>query len=785
MAREIQHRQSKLVRFSNYHLEAAANLLNIDAEEISPKGVLPCSRPKNLDLPSDTNELMVLTLQLASTFEFCASDVNSQWAQWLTSNGVCRGSLKAQKALSSGVGELFQKADDAVDDAIHLLELRGFEKPSADHLFQTARNANQEIPSQLIRASISKKNLIPQRNATIIHKTAQKVHHEDVLSSGEMLGRWGFADTSFTTVFGEDRRAVVEMKGRRYNLSGRRMSSLIPFIERELAIRIDLTRPLKATPSNEDVGDLQTAELLVNRLLEICAHVSNNPHELIRCGTGHCQQDIFAIRSGDQFRTPDAVVWPATEDEVTSLVAAATKYSWCLIPVGGGTNVTQATRSPSSDLEPRTVVAVNMKRMKKLLWVNAEDGLVHVEAGITGGELDEELSRHGLTCGHEPDSYEFSTLGGWVATKASGMKRSKYGNIEDIVKGVRVVAAKGTLVHGYSLENTAWGRESTGPDLSTLILGSEGCLGIVTSVVLRVWKLPSIVSHLGVLFHDFESGLRFAREVAKLRASGPTSFRLLDNTHFRLGQALRPDPESLLESLGQHVSKQMLKWTGSHFEAGKVTCATMTFEGGPGQIEMQKRAIRQLARCHGGQDIGPGAGKSGYELTFMVAYLRDFALTYNVLGESFETFVPWSKIVDVVKAVRGRIEKEHSQRYLPGSPFVGCRVTQLYHEGVCLYFYFCMSVQNVPDASSVYAEIEHAARHEILRNGGSLSHHHGIGKVRAEFLTEIDSSTSIESICAIKEALDPDNIFGARNGPFACVQERKGLLGDNSTRSHV
>ena len=174
--------------------------------------------------------------------------------------------------------------------------------------------------------------------------------------------------------------------------------------------------------------------------------------------------------------------------------------------------------------------------------------LAHIEAGITGRALVQEMARRGYTIGHEPDSIEFSTLGGWIATKASGMKRNKYGNIEDIVKSVRIAGSGGLLWRGNRNEETVVnGRESRGMDLNSVAIGSEGSFGIVTSAVVRIWPLPECQDHDSVIFPDFEHGLRFARDVARLGPNVPSSVRLLDNEHFRLGQALQGD-SSLIET---------------------------------------------------------------------------------------------------------------------------------------------------------------------------------------------------------------------------------------------
>ena len=166
-------------------------------------------------------------------------------------------------------------------------------------------------------------------------------------------------------------------------------------------------------------------------------------------------------------------------------MALACEHGVCLIPFGGGTSVTEALLCP--DDEPRPIVSVDMRRMNTIKWVDVDSMLACVEAGAVGVHLDEDLASRGLCLGHEPDSREFSTMGGWVATRASGMKKNTYGNIEDVVVNVKVVTpGAGTL------EQAAVGapRRSTGPDLVQMIIGSEGMLGIVTEVVVRLQPLP-------------------------------------------------------------------------------------------------------------------------------------------------------------------------------------------------------------------------------------------------------------------------------------------------------
>ncbi len=173
--------------------------------------------------------------------------------------------------------------------------------------------------------------------------------------------------------------------------------------------------------------------------------------------------------------------------------------------------------------------------------------------------------------------------------------------------------------------------------------------------------------------------------------------------------------------------------------------------------------MSRLARRHGGMGAGAENGRRGYQLTFGIAYIRDFVMRHYILGESFETSVPWSQALSLCDNVKRRIAAEHAARGLPGTPFISCRVTQVYQTGVCVYFYLAFYHKGVEQPSAVFAELERSARDEILHSGGSLSHHHGVGKLRRAFLPRIMSPAALEWAAEVKRAIDPANVFGAGN----------------------
>jgi alkyldihydroxyacetonephosphate synthase len=785
-ANEIQRQQQELVFVSDYHVEAASKFFCIDPMEMQkamvrlgckfwPQTTVECPSCPLPQIPDNQSDLCTIVFQMSHQLAPMFYSSRREWSDWLNRLALHKENQplvldRCTQPIYDLLLNYFDSADYVVDEALQKLKDLGFMEPKSYHVFQTAKTMNQKVPVPLIHAAVSMKVSFDSKERCH-HPSAAVVSDLRLQDTQEKLGFWGFHDSGFIVKSNQRGQRMVMMKGDRYSLSGSSLTKLLPFMESEMQVRIN---PLEEFPAASPIWcqacicKLETEDQ--EALCQMFSRASFATLDRVRHGTGHSQEDVYLIRSGDSIRIPDAVVWPSSEEEVERLVDVARKKGWCLIPFGGGTNVSNATRCPAEDIEKRPIVSVDMKDMCRILWLNEEDGLAHVEAGITGRQLVDELERRGYTMGHEPDSIEFSTLGGWIATKASGMKRSKYGNIEDIVKSARVVGPEGLLWKGTEDQHVVPGRVAEGLDVCSLVLGSEGCLGIITSAVIRVWPLPEVREYDSVILPSFKDGLQFVRAVAKLGSNAPASVRLLDNAHFRLGQALRPDHSSVI---GQ-VKDMMMKFASSavgNLDPMSVVCATIGYEGSKFEVQAQKRKIRELAGMHGGVMLGSKIGKAGYELTFMIAYLRDFAMTYHLLGESFETFAPWSKIESLIAATKQRIVEEHTSRLLPGVPFVGCRVTQLYHEGACLYFYLCISFDGVEHPSEVFAALEKAARDEILIQGGSLSHHHGIGKIRAPMLKGRASSGFDKTMAGIKKGIDKDNIFGARNGVFAFCSE--------------
>ena len=569
-------------------------------------------------------------------------------------------------------------------------------------------------------------------------------------SDAESPDVWGFRDTRFD--FSKD--GHVTIRGTRYELSGKELPRFLPWVREILEVDVDPATVNAPRYPTAIPDPKKSPEFLVDIIQFLDPNQIDDSGELrLRHGHGHTQGEMYAIKYASLGRIPDLVVYPETEDQVTRLIEAGKKHDVSLIPYGGGTNVTDALRCRSED--QRVIVSIDMRRMNRVLWIDRSNMMACIQAGATGRLIMSELAKYGVTMGHEPDSVEFSTLGGWIATNASGMKKNRYGNIEDLVLDVNVSTASGSLRRtGVSP------RESTGLDLRQLMFGSEGTLGIITSAVVKIFPLPEAQEYGSVLFPTFEDGFRFMYDLAR-EATPPASVRLVDNLQFQFGLALKPKSSGLAAMKSKAERFFVTKIKG--FEPDKMVVCTLVFEGSRSEVAQQQRDLYRIAARHGGMKAGSENGRRGYQLTYSIAYIRDFLMNYYIIAESFETSVSWSDALALTTNVERRLVEEYERRGLPGKPYVTARITQIYRTGVCIYFYFAFYYQGVPNPQEVYLELENAARDEMLKSGGSLSHHHGVGKLRRSFLPRIMSQTALDWKRELKKSLDPTNVFGADN----------------------
>jgi alkyldihydroxyacetonephosphate synthase len=571
-------------------------------------------------------------------------------------------------------------------------------------------------------------------------------------SEGRHPHRWGFADTQLEI----DGPRSVRMTGARYPLSGQSMPHLIPFVEQTLGFPLDTSTPRpESTPA---VPPPVVNPAFLSTLQRLLSPDRCTTDPVARLAHSHGQLaigEIDRLLYGGHFpRVADIVVEPISDEEVGAIIVAAAEHDACLVPFGGGTNVSGALLCPEG--ETRTIVSIDMRRMRRVVTIDRENRCALVEAGITGAELEAVLGAAGYTCGHTPDSLEFSTLGGWIATNASGMKKNRYGNIEDIVIEATLVTPAGVVETRRPAARTSAGMQPL-----SLLFGSEGNLGVITRALIAIHPAPEACRYGSLVFRTFGDGVAFLKAV---RAEGalPASIRLVNNRELRLGQSLRP----AAHGLGGWKSALQRKWLFDvlGFDPAAMAGCTIVMEGRGDEVARQERALRRLAKQFRAVWGGADNGRRGYSLTFAIAYLRDFFSQYGIAAESFETSVPWSRIEEVCGAVERAIVSECAARGVVGNPYLSYRVTQTYHAGVCVYFTMAFYCRGLDDPGAVFHDVEQALRQVVLDHGGSVSHHHGVGKIRQRFLPQVHSAAGLEAIRAAKRGLDPRNIFGIGNG---------------------
>ncbi|MBC8374572.1 MAG: FAD-binding oxidoreductase [FCB group bacterium] len=574
------------------------------------------------------------------------------------------------------------------------------------------------------------------------------------VNSANWGNKWGFRDSEF--ILNQDR--TVSMTGDRYELCGFDMPDFIPYVEEMLEMKIEVDDVL------EEVVDKPVQEANINKVF-VDAVKSKFPVDRFSFGSeerlmhsqGQTTDEVYKVVFAKLDRATDMVFYIESEDEAQNLIKLALEHDVCLIPYGGGTSVSNALQVP--EIEDRMVVAVDTRRMDAILSIDEENRRVVVEAGITGSVLEELLEAKGLTTGHEPDSIELSTLGGWISTNASGMKKNRYGNIEDIVENVTMITPTGIVEQIEPIT-----RASIGVSPRNILIGSEGNFGIITKATLKVFALPEASDFNSALFHDWKIGVAFMNELSQTGAV-PASARLMDNAQFRFGQALNAKATGMkvwIKKIEKFVVLNVKK-----FDPYKMVVTSFKLEGSRDEVAFQQKTIKRLTKKYNGMIGGSENGKKGYNLTFAIAYIRDFMTRYHIVGETMETSVPWSKIDDVCKAANDRLTELHKKHNVPGRPYLSYRVPQIYHTGVCIYFMFAINVKGVSNPIEVFTSMEHAMRDAIMENGGSISHHHGVGKLRKDFMKGTISPASIDWLKKIKTSHDPKNIFGVRNNIFA------------------
>ena len=516
-----------------------------------------------------------------------------------------------------------------------------------------------------------------------------------------------------------------------------------PFVRK--AIGLDLHGPAGRPPSFEDLEVPASIldEDLGARLREIVGdhHVSLGDMNRVVHTYGKGLRDLVRVRAGDLPRVPDVVVYPANSDEVQAVVDAVVEADGVLIPFGGGSNISGSLTPPAG--EQRVVVSLDMGRMNRVLQIDADAGLALIQAGGLGPDLEEQLNAEGWTMGHQPDSFKHSTLGGWIATRSSGMQSDKYGDIADITRGFTVVLP-GKVVELRPLPST-----STGPSVREMIIGSEGRLGVITQAWVHVHRLPENREVIAYLFPNWAAGLAAMQEVSTSDAS-PSITRVSDAAETAFSLATRKASNSLSSKVGEGLF-ELLRRRG--WDLDKVAISYIGYEGGSAKVRADKSVVGKIIGSHGGIKLGKGPGAMYDQKKFDTPYLRDFLLDRGALGDVSETAAPWSRLGEVYTSTVRAARAAYAELGVQG--FIMCHLSHSYHSGACLYFTFAFPPKEGVDQLEQYDVVKSAIQQSFVDHGGTLSHHHGVGNDHSPWLEEDISSAGTDLMVGLLSSADP------------------------------
>jgi alkyldihydroxyacetonephosphate synthase len=461
---------------------------------------------------------------------------------------------------------------------------------------------------------------------------------------------------------------------------------------------------------------------------------------------GKSARDLLRIRAGDIPRVPDVVVYPGDEAEVQLIVDRVVAADAVLIPYGGGSNIAGSLHAPADETRP--VISVDLGRLNQVIDIDEDSGLARIQAGAQGPELEEQLGAHGWTLGHFPDSFTHSTLGGWVATRSSGMQSDKYGDISDIARGMRVVMP-GKVLQIRPLPHT-----STGPSVREMVLGSEGRLGVITEVTVQVHRIPEVRLILGYLFPSWEASLAAMHDISTSDAH-PSITRVSDAKETAFSFATRK--KSSRFSISSLISKGLMKVLQRRgWKLDEVCLSFIGYEGGKGHVSRQKAIVKDIVGRHGGIVVGKGPGELYDQKKFDTPYIRDFLLDRGAIGDVSETAAPWSKLLPLYTNVLAAAEKVYAHLGVAG--WIMCHLSHSYHSGACLYFTFAFKHDGV-DPLAQYEPLKNAIQQAFVDTGGTLSHHHAVGTEHAAWLEQDISAPGVHMIDGLFTAMDPGRNF--------------------------
>ncbi|HOO55322.1 MAG TPA: FAD-binding oxidoreductase [bacterium] len=467
-------------------------------------------------------------------------------------------------------------------------------------------------------------------------------------------------------------------------------------------------------------------------------NVSIDDYDRAKHAYGKMFLDALKLRLNEVPNPPDVVVYPRNEEDVKSVVRYCDDNGIVIVPAGAMSSVTRAIEFPGGG------VCLDLTRhMNKVIEINELDSSVTVQPGIFGPAFEEILNNYktesapdGYTCGHFPQSFEFSTVGGWIAARGAGQQSTGYGKIENIVLGMKVMTPSGPVnIEPYPAK-------ATGPDIGQLMIGSEGIYGVITEATLKLRRFgPDNRRYFSYMFKTWQDAVDTCREIMQGEFGTPSVLRISDPEETMIGLKLYgldgTAVDKIISAMGYKPMKRclMLGSTEGDADAG----------------ELIKSKVKNIAKKNGGFAMGGIPVKSWWKNRYKDPYMREDLMDLNIMTDTLETSVRWSNLMEVWENVR---------KVVKSRPNTACTVhaSHFYENGANLYFIFLSKMEKGNEVED-YKEYHTSIVSAIRNSGGTLSHHHCVGRMLAPWMLNQVGAVGIDIIEAVKKQVDPNNIM--------------------------
>ena len=468
--------------------------------------------------------------------------------------------------------------------------------------------------------------------------------------------------------------------------------------------------------------------------------VSTNPVSRLLHARGQSFVDWIELRGGRISTFPQGVACPETDDAVVELIDYARKANIHIIPYGGGTSVVGHIDPIATDTPTLTI---DMSRMNRLINLDAHSLLATFGAGVSGPDLEAQLRAQGYMLGHYPQSFEYSTLGGWVATRSSGQQSLRYGRIEKLFAGGKMETPLGRL------EMPPFPASAAGPDIREMVLGSEGRLGILTEACIRITPIPEREDFHAVFFPDFEHGIEAVRQIL---ASGLSLCMLrLSTTNETITTLALAGHENLIGGLERLLAMRGL---------GSNKCMLLLgFSGKSSLVRTNRGEALNIIAKQGGVHVGKTFGEQWHKNRFRTPYLRNSLWEMGYAVDTLETATDWSKTPRMVEAIETALRTASGE--LDERIHIFTHLSHVYPYGSSVYVTYLFRLARDPDESlHRWRGLKTAASQAIIANGGTISHQHGVGIDHRPYLGAEKGSLGMAAISGLCRQFDP---FGMMN----------------------